>query len=794
MQTTSATWKALWASGKAWLETRAVIAQSVYTQMSNPVIVRALTQQGPGVGNAVSATCQFAILTDDALPRAAAVRLEMRLTDGGTVSEWLPAGTFYISHRTRDAVTGVLTLECYDALLKANGEMPSAGVTWPRAMADVAADVAQLLGVALDSRTTIKTGVAYMIEAPEPGTTIHDVLGRIAAANGGNWVITPAGDLRLVPVISASGAASATQDVVDVVGVTGAVTVHTSGAVTGVRYPVDGEYVVLGDETGIVLEADVGAAIANDLYDDLRGTTYQAYDLNGAIYDPAAELGDYVRGGANGEVRSVLCSETATLALAFRGDISAPEADELSDEYPYIGGNQKVLTAAKVYAAQRVEALDDSLTQQEVFNRLTGSGAAQGIYLVDGQLYVNASYIHSGALRLGGVNNVNGTFELLDASGNVIIRGSNAGFSLTNLGEIFSTRVGQYFEYYSRLGDGRIDLMAGNNYRARVGYLDDLPDPAVRINCRESGGGLSIEGPDFQHQGATNYPFISLEPNGSIVIRYHDLQLLPYFSDSSLYLSQPLGIGNGGTGATTAAGARTALGAVAKAGDTMTGDLQFTSNITPSTTPGSTTSASRVACLDADGNVISILRTTHTNGGAIEAKVIARRIISGNTVLNELGPTINADGSLGYKVTNAEAFRTAAGAFAAANVYNGLDKTASGFALDARQGKALDDAMTMIGNGAFNLGTIAAGTSKVLQCSLSSHAMLILTGPSIDLMGLYLIRIGANDVPNTVTVTQGSKITFTPATGKITIGNTSTGSMAVNVIPLSRNSSYFSLT
>ena len=94
----------------------------------------------------------------------------------------------------------------------------------------------------------------------------------------------------------------------------------------------------------------------------------------------------------------------------------------------------------------------------------------------------------------------------------------------------------------------------------------------------------------------------------------------------------------------------------------MTGDLQFTSNITPSTTPGSTTSASRVACLDADGNVISILRTTHTNGGAIEAKVIARRIISGNTVLNELGPTINADGSLGYKVTNAEAFRSAVGA------------------------------------------------------------------------------------------------------------------------------------
>ena len=259
MQTTSAAWKALWASGNARLQTRAVIAGNEYTQMSNPVIVRALTQQGLGVGNAVSATCQFSILTGDALPRAAAVLIEQRLTDGVTFSEWLPAGTFYISRRTRDAVTGILTLECYDALLKANGEMPAGGVTWPRPMANVAADIALLLGVSLDGRTSIRTGAAYVIEAPEPGTTIHDVLARIAAANGGNWIITPAGDLRLVPVISASGAEAATQDAVDVEGVTGAVTVHAAGAVTGVRYSVDGEWVVLGDETGIVLEADVGA-------------------------------------------------------------------------------------------------------------------------------------------------------------------------------------------------------------------------------------------------------------------------------------------------------------------------------------------------------------------------------------------------------------------------------------------------------------------------------------------------------------------------------------------------------
>lgn len=50
----------------------------------------------------------------------------------------------------------------------------------------------------------------------------------------------------------------------------------------------------------------------------------------------------------------------------------------------------------------------------------------------------------------------------------------------------------------------------------------------------------------------------------------------------SLVLDNPLPITGGGTGATTATGARNALGAVAKAGDTMTGNLSISGDIAPS--------------------------------------------------------------------------------------------------------------------------------------------------------------------------------------------------------------------
>ena len=49
-------------------------------------------------------------------------------------------------------------------------------------------------------------------------------------------------------------------------------------------------------------------------------------------------------------------------------------------------------------AQDKVDALDDSLTQRDVFNRLTNDGATQGIYLSGGKVYINATYIETGII------------------------------------------------------------------------------------------------------------------------------------------------------------------------------------------------------------------------------------------------------------------------------------------------------------------------------------------------------------------------------------------------------------
>ena len=57
---------------------------------------------------------------------------------------------------------------------------------------------------------------------------------------------------------------------------------------------------------------------------------------------------------------------------------------------------------AKAYADSQDSALNttimNSLTQQEIFNRLTNGGAEQGIYLENGKLYINGTYLKTGTL------------------------------------------------------------------------------------------------------------------------------------------------------------------------------------------------------------------------------------------------------------------------------------------------------------------------------------------------------------------------------------------------------------
>lgn len=73
-------------------------------------------------------------------------------------------------------------------------------------------------------------------------------------------------------------------------------------------------------------------------------------------------------------------------------------------------------------AAQIAQGAVDAQTQSDIFNKLTNNGVLQGLYMSGGKLYVNATYIKSGTLTVGGASNGNGIILVKDANGNTIGR------------------------------------------------------------------------------------------------------------------------------------------------------------------------------------------------------------------------------------------------------------------------------------------------------------------------------------------------------------------------------------
>lgn len=199
-QTTSTLWKTLLRQSGTVREYKFEINGVEYTE--DDIIDHAASSglyEKFSFGNAACAVLDLTLYADD-IPRGATIHRYVRLRNGDQVSEWLSRGVFYISRRSHD--DGVWTVQAYDAMRKADRIWtPSQDLAFPMPMPDAVELFCEEMGVELDPRTTLNA--AYTIDYPANDYTIRDVLRFIAAAHGGNWVMSDAGQLLLVPLLSA---------------------------------------------------------------------------------------------------------------------------------------------------------------------------------------------------------------------------------------------------------------------------------------------------------------------------------------------------------------------------------------------------------------------------------------------------------------------------------------------------------------------------------------------------------------------------------------------------------------
>lgn len=198
-QVTSELWKALWGmKGTKWeyafdingvwygpdQEVEHSVSTSLYEQF--------------GIGNASTAQLSLSLFADD-IPKGAAIKRYIRLKNGDQVSEWLPKGVFFANRRAED--DGYWTVEAFDAMRKAEKVWdPDQSLEFPMTMLRAVAELSNLMGVETDSRTVLNPN--YTIDYPANDYTIRNELCFIAAAHGGNWIMTGEGKLLLVPLLS----------------------------------------------------------------------------------------------------------------------------------------------------------------------------------------------------------------------------------------------------------------------------------------------------------------------------------------------------------------------------------------------------------------------------------------------------------------------------------------------------------------------------------------------------------------------------------------------------------------
>ena len=181
-QTTSALWRTLLALPNTEREYGFQIAGTWYGpghEVEHTVEQKLYEEFG--IGNAASASLTLSLFAEE-IPRTAEIRRYVRLKNGAQLTEWLP-------------------IEAFDAMRKADAVWePDQSLFFPMTMPDAVTEFARIMGVEVDARTVLNA--AYTIDYPANEYTIRTILRYIAAAHGGNFIMSDAGKLLLVPLWS----------------------------------------------------------------------------------------------------------------------------------------------------------------------------------------------------------------------------------------------------------------------------------------------------------------------------------------------------------------------------------------------------------------------------------------------------------------------------------------------------------------------------------------------------------------------------------------------------------------
>ena len=279
---------------------------------------------------------------------------------------------------------------------------------------------------------------------------------------------------------------------------------------------------VSGSDTGRTLTAlqpDGTNAMAAAILAKVSGYKHIGYEGSEALLDPAVELGDAVT--VDGLYVPLIAMDM-TFDPMLAPNISAPDADEIDDEYPYKSPTQRqiernmaktrsLITKTSEEIMLKVEGLDGKYTEvKTTLDGLTvtdasGTTKINGSSIKTDNLYVDAAnitgtltadQIQTGSIRVG---------DLKDGSNYATKTyvDNNAGLSASEVNSAIATYIDETSITAEKLRGRTVELLASSNQS--IG--------SIELAYTTTGYGISIN---------TTYGGIQLNSGGNIYLSAYD--------------------------------------------------------------------------------------------------------------------------------------------------------------------------------------------------------------------------------------------------------------------------------
>lgn len=171
-----------------------------------------------------------------------------------------------------------------------------------------------------------------------------------------------------------------------------------------------------------------------------------------------------------------------------------------------------------------ISKMNESLTQEAIFNKLTNGGQTQGIYLTGGRVYLNASYLRTGIIRgeRGTWDLNNGIISMWDADMHETVHLDGNGKNNVLIGAFRTSRPGDYGvsivpdfdttqigdDYYHGLGAGITFTMPNHDYNAVIATEGESNDGKTLSSLWVTNGRGS------KHEPGCNLEMLEAEDDG----------------------------------------------------------------------------------------------------------------------------------------------------------------------------------------------------------------------------------------------------------------------------------------